>query len=154
MNEEEKETTKEQDAAQALILNTEEISESKPAENISSEKIKKAVKEEKSEDEHKVFRKYKIKDIVFLAIMAARYGIDYAAYREYSRICIDTGLSGLTVLHFPDDWNDESEKAGRAHIHVALLRCTVRVLLPADVRVHYDLRGRGGSADSYNLPRV
>lgn len=44
MNEEEKETTKEQDAAQALILNTEEISESKPAENISSEKIKKAVK--------------------------------------------------------------------------------------------------------------
>ena len=71
MNEEEKETTKEQDAAQALILNTEEISESKPAENISSEKIKIAVKEEKSEDEHKVFRKYKIKDIVFLAIMAA-----------------------------------------------------------------------------------
>lgn len=157
MNEEEKETTKEQDAAQALILNTEEISESKPAENISSEKIKKAVKEEKSEDEHKVFRKYKIKDIVFLAIMAACMlvtGSIMPLIGEYSRICIDTGLSGLTVLHFPDDWNDESEKAGRAHIHVALLRCTVRVLLPADVRVHYDLRGRGGSADSYNLPRV
>ena len=78
----------------------------------------------------------------------------YLLCGEKYAILIDTGLSGLTVLHFPDDWNDESEKAGRAHIHVALLRCTVRVLLPADVRVHYDLRGRGGSADSYNLPRV
>lgn len=74
MNEEEKETTerelspsaKEEQAAQALISHTEEITESVPAEE-------KAAKPEAQEtdDENKIFRKYKIKDIVFLAIMAA-----------------------------------------------------------------------------------
>ena len=68
MNEEEKETTKEQSAAQALIENTEEIVDT-AAEEEKAEPAK-PVKED-ADDENKIFRKYKIKDIVFLAIMAA-----------------------------------------------------------------------------------
>lgn len=65
--EEEKKTTKEQDAAQALISNTEEIAESAPEQ----ESAVAAAPAKEAEDENKMFRKYKIKDIVFLAIMAA-----------------------------------------------------------------------------------
>ena len=65
--EEEKKTTKEQDAAQALIANTEEIAESAPEQ----ESAVAAAPAKEAEDENKMFRKYKIKDIVFLAIMAA-----------------------------------------------------------------------------------
>ena len=65
--EEEKKTTKEQDAAQALIANTEETAESAPEE----ENAVAAAPAKEAEDENKMFRKYKIKDIVFLAIMAA-----------------------------------------------------------------------------------
>ena len=67
MNEEEKKV-KEQDAAQALISNTEEIAESAPErENVvASDPAKEA-----EDDENRIFRRYKIKDIVFLAIMAA-----------------------------------------------------------------------------------
>ena len=76
MNEEEKETTKvqqppsqkEEQAAQALISNTEDIAESVPAEETAAKAAKPEVQED---DENKIFRKYKIKDIVFLAIMAA-----------------------------------------------------------------------------------
>ena len=68
MNEEEKETTKEQSAAQALIENTEEIVDT-AAEEEKAEPVS-PVKEDPN-DENKIFRKYKIKDIVFLAIMAA-----------------------------------------------------------------------------------
>ena len=68
MNEEEKETTKEQSAAQALIENTEEIVDT-AAEEEKAEPVS-PVKED-ADDENKIFRKYKIKDIVFLAIMAA-----------------------------------------------------------------------------------
>ena len=82
MNEEEKETTKEQSAAQALIENTEEIvdtaAEEEKAEPAGEDQQEEAgqaepvspVKED-ADDENKIFRKYKIKDIVFLAIMAA-----------------------------------------------------------------------------------
>lgn len=59
---------REQDAAQALISNTEEIAESKPAE-AAAEAARPAA--EDADDENKIFRKFKIKDIVFLAIMAA-----------------------------------------------------------------------------------
>lgn len=62
---EEKKTTEEQ-AAQELISNTEEIAQAAPEEK---EVVKTAAKE--TDDENKIFRKYKIKDIVFLAIMAA-----------------------------------------------------------------------------------
>ena len=65
--EEEKKTTKEQDAAQALISNTEEIAESAPEQ----ESAVAAAPAKEAEDENKMFLKYKIKDIVFLAIMAA-----------------------------------------------------------------------------------
>lgn len=65
--EEEKKTTKEQDAAQALIANTEETAESAPEQ----ESAVAAAPAKEAEDENKMFRKYKIKDIVFLAIMAA-----------------------------------------------------------------------------------
>jgi len=68
VNEEEKETTKEQSAAQALIENTEEIVDT-AAEEEKAEPVS-PVKED-ADDENKIFRKYKIKDIVFLAIMAA-----------------------------------------------------------------------------------
>ena len=68
MNEEEKETTKEQSAAQALIENTEEIVDT-AAEEEKAEPVS-PVKEDPN-DENKILRKYKIKDIVFLAIMAA-----------------------------------------------------------------------------------
>lgn len=77
MNETEKKTIEgqaapskqEQDAAQALISNTEEIAESKPAE-AAAEAARPAAAQE-ADDEGKLFRKFKIKDIVFLAIMAA-----------------------------------------------------------------------------------
>ncbi len=65
--EEEKKTTKEQDAAQALIANTEETAESAPEQ----ENVVAAAPAKEAEDENKMFLKYKIKDIVFLAIMAA-----------------------------------------------------------------------------------
>ncbi len=64
MNQEEKKV--EEQAAQALIANTEEIVAAAPAE----EKENGPVKQE-ADGENKIFRKYKIKDIVFLAIMAA-----------------------------------------------------------------------------------
>lgn len=67
MNEEEKKTTEEQDAAQALISNTEEIAETAPV----SDNVKAPEPAKEAENENKIFRKYKIKDIVFLAIMAA-----------------------------------------------------------------------------------
>ena len=67
MNEEEKKTTEEQDAAQALISNTEEIAETAPEQ----ENVVTSAPAKEAEDENKIFRKYKIKDIVFLAIMAA-----------------------------------------------------------------------------------
>ncbi len=67
MKEEEKKTTEEQDAAQALIANTEEIAESASEQ----ENVVASAHAKEAEDENKIFRKYKIKDIVFLAIMAA-----------------------------------------------------------------------------------
>lgn len=66
MNEEEKKITEEQ-TAQALISNTEEIAESAPE----RESIVASAPAKGADDENKIFRKYKIKDIVFLAIMAA-----------------------------------------------------------------------------------
>lgn len=65
----EQDAAREQDAAQALISNTEEIAESKPAE-AAAEAARPAAAQE-ADDEGKLFRKFKIKDIVFLAIMAA-----------------------------------------------------------------------------------
>ena len=67
MNEEEKKV-EEQDAAHTLISNTEEIAETAPvSDNVKAPEPAK----EAEDDENKIFRKYKIKDIVFLAIMAA-----------------------------------------------------------------------------------
>ena len=66
MNQEEKKITEEQ-AAQTLIANTEETAESAPEQ----ESAVAAAPAKEAEDENKMFRKYKIKDIVFLAIMAA-----------------------------------------------------------------------------------
>ena len=66
MNEEEKKE-KEERAAQALISNTEEIAESAPEQ----ENVVASAPAKEAEAENKIFRKYKIKDIVFLAIMAA-----------------------------------------------------------------------------------
>lgn len=66
MNEEEKKTTEEQDAARALISNTEEIAETAPADEMEHKPVR-----QEADDENRIFRKYKIKDIVFLAIMAA-----------------------------------------------------------------------------------
>lgn len=61
MNEEQK-RTEEREAARELISNAEEIgAETAAAETTARDE----------DDENKVFRKYKIKDIVFLAIMAA-----------------------------------------------------------------------------------
>ena len=64
MNEEKK--TIEEQTAQALISNTEEITEAAPAQEKEHESAK-----QEADDENKIFRRYKIKDIVFLAIMAA-----------------------------------------------------------------------------------
>ena len=64
MDQEEKKV--EEQAAQALISNTEEIAESAPDRKAASRTVK-----QQAEDENKIFRKFKIKDIVFLAIMAA-----------------------------------------------------------------------------------
>ena len=64
MNQEEKKV--EEQAAQALISNTEEIAESAPDTAAASRPVK-----QQAEDENKIFQKFKIKDIVFLAIMAA-----------------------------------------------------------------------------------
>lgn len=64
MDQEEKKV--EEQAAQALISNTEEIAESALDTAATSRPVK-----QQAEDENKIFRKFKIKDIVFLAIMAA-----------------------------------------------------------------------------------
>ena len=64
MNQEEKKV--EEQAVQALIANTEEIVAAAPAEEKENGRVK-----QEADGENKIFRKYKIKDIVFLAIMAA-----------------------------------------------------------------------------------
>lgn len=59
--------------ADALIANTESvISDLKEVtKTLSASKGKEKLQKEEADDENKIFRKYKIKDIVFLAIMAA-----------------------------------------------------------------------------------
>ena len=65
MSEKQKNVMQEEDIAKALLENTQEIATSREA-------SEKEVKTEDAEtDEKKIFRKYKIKDIVFLAIMSA-----------------------------------------------------------------------------------
>ena len=65
MSEKQKNDVQEEDIAKALLENTQEIA-------ASQETSEKEVKTEDAEtDEKKIFRKYKIKDIVFLAIMSA-----------------------------------------------------------------------------------
>ena len=65
MSEKQKNDAQEEDIAKALLENTQEIAASQEA-------SEKEVKTEDAEtDEKKIFRKYKIKDIVFLAIMSA-----------------------------------------------------------------------------------
>lgn len=65
MSEKQKKEVQEEDIAKALLENTQEIAASQEA-------SEKEVKTEDAEtDEKKIFRKYKIKDIVFLAIMSA-----------------------------------------------------------------------------------
>lgn len=65
MSEKQKNVMQEEDIAKALLENTQEIAASQEA-------SEKEVKTEDAEtDEKKIFRKYKIKDIVFLAIMSA-----------------------------------------------------------------------------------
>ena len=65
MSEQQRNDMQEEDIAKVLLENTEEIAASQEA-------FEKEVKTEDAEtDEKKIFRKYKIKDIVFLAIMSA-----------------------------------------------------------------------------------
>lgn len=65
MSEQQRNDMQEEDIAKVLLENTEEI--------VASQIVEKEVKAEtvESDDEKKIFRKYKIKDIVFLAIMSA-----------------------------------------------------------------------------------
>lgn len=64
MSEKQKNVMQEEDIAKALLENTQEIAASQEA-------SEKEVKTEDAETDEKTFRKYKIKDIVFLAIMSA-----------------------------------------------------------------------------------
>ena len=65
MSEKQKHDVQEEDIAKALLENTQEIA-------VSQEASEKEVNAENAEtDDKKIFRKYKIKDIVFLAIMSA-----------------------------------------------------------------------------------
>ena len=64
MSEKQKNDAQEKDIAKALLENTQEIAASQEA-------SEKEVKTEDAETDEKTFRKYKIKDIVFLAIMSA-----------------------------------------------------------------------------------
>ena len=81
MNEEEKETTKEQSAAQALIENTEEIVDT-AAEEEKAEPVS-PVKED-ADDENKIFRKYKIKDIVFSFDKVLNFDGETSPYVQYT----------------------------------------------------------------------
>lgn len=65
MSEQQRNDVQEEDIAKVLLENTEEI--------VASQTVEKEVKAGtvESDDEKKIFRKYKIKDIVFLAIMSA-----------------------------------------------------------------------------------
>lgn len=65
MSEQQRNDVQEEDIAKVLLENTEEI--------VASQSVEKEVKAEtvESDDEKTIFRKYKIKDIVFLAIMSA-----------------------------------------------------------------------------------
>ena len=64
MSEKQRNDVQEEDIAKALLENMQEITASQPVKGIE-------VKAENVETEEKTFRKYKIKDIVFLAIMSA-----------------------------------------------------------------------------------
>ena len=64
MSEKQKNDVQEEDIAKALLENMQEITASQSVKGIE-------VKAEIVETEEKTFRKYKIKDIVFLAIMSA-----------------------------------------------------------------------------------
>lgn len=61
---EEKDQLQEELAANELIANAQAAEEERPAERAAAEKPQ-------ADDEHKIFRKYKIKDIVFLAVITA-----------------------------------------------------------------------------------
>lgn len=72
MEEKEKVNTEneKEELASALISNIEEI-QSEKTEEVIKESKKKKDKVQEAEDENKIFKKFKIRDIVFLAIMAA-----------------------------------------------------------------------------------
>ena len=84
-----------EDIAKALLENTQEIATSQEA-------SEKEIKTEDAEtDEKKIFRKYKIKDIVFLAIMSACMLVTAgAAVRHYRT------LPRIAVFYFPRNRND------------------------------------------------
>lgn len=154
MNEEEKETTKEQSAAQALIENTEEIVDT-AAEEEKAEPVS-PVKED-ADDENKIFRKYKIKDIVFLAIMAACMLVTGAIMPLVGNIPVFGIVQvclGLQFSIFPGHWHDEGEKDGFLTVYVRVLRRGAYIYEHSHVRVHPHLRGHHGSAHGAHLPRL
>lgn len=70
MTDNEQKKNEETVATNELLSNMEDITVAQGTDSSAAKAKKKVVKEE-AEDENKVFRKFKIKDIVFLAIMAA-----------------------------------------------------------------------------------
>ena len=133
MSEKQKNDVQEEDIAKALLENTQEIAASQEA----SEKEVKT--EDVETDEKKIFCRYKIKDIVFLAIMSVRH------YRTLPRIA---------VFYFPRHRNDEGQKAVCFDFHVAFLRNIFCIYVPADVRVRHGLRGHCGGAGAFDFPRL
>lgn len=70
MTDNEQKKNEETVATNELLSNMEDITVAQRTDSSAAKAKKKVVKEE-AEDENKVFRKFKIKDIVFLAMMAA-----------------------------------------------------------------------------------
>ena len=149
MNEEEKKV-EEQDAAHALISNTEEIAETAPvSDNVKApEPVNEA-----EDDENKIFRKYKIKDIVFLAIMAACMLVTGAIMPLVGQIPVFGIVQvclGLQFSIFPVIGMMKVRKTGS----LLFMSVCCGVYEHSHVRVHPHLRGHHGSAHGAHLPRL
>ena len=143
MSEKQKNVMQEEDIAKALLENTQEIATSQEA-------SEKEVKTEDAEtDEKKIFRKYKIKDIVFPG-----HGRNYAARNAGAAVRHYRTLPRLAVFHFSRNRIDEGQKAVCAHIHVPFLRHLLCVYVPSDVRVRHGLRSHCRSACAFDFPRL
>ena len=137
-----------EEAAAALIANSEDENPAYKSIN----KQKSATSEEKNDK--KIFKKYKIKDIVFLAIITACTLITGAVMPLLVNVPFFGIVQfGTSIFDFSRNRDDESKKAGCASVSVDIYICIPDFYVPADGS-DYRVRACFGNACASYLPRV